>query len=1168
MADTIRSPWILDYLISVAEKYGGDLAAVPQSSKTSKAQLVKFLTFAPPDSTEPCAIWADVSDKKNYIHARLSVDAIKAYMQNPRHAGASLTSRKSGLIKLTKFRPAFARVARRDGVRGMSDTSRLYLDVDEFELLGCFGEPMWGAPVDIAQDKDIHEWMLGLRQEGGAGNVLKLKKERTAALAAQQANKLQAMAAEPQQQTIDAMQYKVRVARKSASYKPRSSTDAVVSRPIASKDAVRRSSWKQLRANMIKYIRPPDDVFEQLMALCGVPLDVTPKSDAAHSPEEHAESPQLSSQARARLSPRASVPARTPSPSPTHRSLATRIPSPSQTGYSSAAHTPSHWSPSVVGSPPREHEDEDSSSDTEEEPEVDVFMNTHDVTIEDAMEVDIPFSASGYKPPQSMPPPAQPQTQLPSSSLRSVPYATSPWPSRGSPPLVDEDARDIEALPPSSFPMSSYVLPPSPASSPRFVPATPAYPIPAVRRVPLPQCNPLRRDPDASGEGRILVENSDTASPGSQRFIQSQSQSQSQTGSHETSQHSGDGSQQSQRPSQLRNQLEPECPSKDPPVRMIEGGTQADDNGEERAGAEEPDHEHEQIRPRSQQSLSYKGDSQSQGDPPDQVPAPAVGNKQNEHRPVDDANVPPAEEAPVAAGSSAPDPGTSEEHSAERERDRPSAEPSATDGPKPSPMVVDLDKNSPSDTIPSTQPAPGWAAIVVVDDSNDDSEVDELLSDPLVTSLPAAQPVQKQHDNEGVPSTSHGRTTSLAEKTKSGKVRLESDDERTAGMVDEYMEKLLKLIDTRKKLAAQDASPKRMYGHAALTGSDRVHNPRARKRQKMNRNEADGQQAGPSASARSTTHDPIVWSAPTFMRQTAAKEAATLAQRPSVEKVKTEGASPAMPPDASRDVKSHKRTKRLSPSPDREKSPAKKRKTSTSAVPVPAPVLVPPRPQKQPTPPRRDPTSSAIVRPLTSKAPPPISIVRSTASPNIGKAPEGKRDSAAPGSTVHPAATSTATRSSREVKYVDLRSASRSSSRASSRVSRSQEEQDASQMQNRPSSTQPSAEAKGKVVLRPPAPAESKETRSGAVAKSSLAGVSRVRGASASSAASGSKGGSQASSKASDVSSVDTGLLGGCSDSLGLTRTPGGPPLLGWDDLLEIVLKTGRARYKERQRGM
>ncbi|CDO69219.1 hypothetical protein BN946_scf185042.g121 [Trametes cinnabarina] len=116
----------------------------------------------------------------------------------------------------------------------MTEKSRLYLDVDEFDVLGSPGEPMWGSPVDIGQDANIREWMEGLRQDGGGGNVLKLRKERMAARTAQQ--QLQAEA-HHHQVTMDS------------------------------------AELKRLHANMMKYFRPPDDIFERLMQLSGAVRD-------------------------------------------------------------------------------------------------------------------------------------------------------------------------------------------------------------------------------------------------------------------------------------------------------------------------------------------------------------------------------------------------------------------------------------------------------------------------------------------------------------------------------------------------------------------------------------------------------------------------------------------------------------------------------------------------------------------------------------------------------------------------------------------------------------------------------------------------------------------------------------------------------------------------------
>lgn len=51
----------------------------------------------------------------------------------------------------------------------MTKDATLFLDVEEFELKGAFGEAMWGSPVDITSDKNIRDWINGLRQDGGAG---------------------------------------------------------------------------------------------------------------------------------------------------------------------------------------------------------------------------------------------------------------------------------------------------------------------------------------------------------------------------------------------------------------------------------------------------------------------------------------------------------------------------------------------------------------------------------------------------------------------------------------------------------------------------------------------------------------------------------------------------------------------------------------------------------------------------------------------------------------------------------------------------------------------------------------------------------------------------------------------------------------------------------------
>ncbi|KAI0829790.1 hypothetical protein BC628DRAFT_1068446 [Trametes gibbosa] len=610
MTDSLRTPWILNYLILVAEQYGGNLAAVPRTDRGHKSQVIKFLTFPPQGSTEPCVIWADVSDKQHFIHARISSDAIQTFLKDPRHAGASITSYKTALVSLKKFRPAFGRVARRERSGGMTDHARLYLDVDEIVVIGCHGQPTWGAPKDIAQDANIEEWMLGLQQHGGGGNVLKLRKERLLAQAAERADQLQADSLENLRQvTIDAMNVKVQVARKSVAHKARPSTEAAEQRSAATREAVRRASWKRVHTNMMKYFRPPDDIFKQLLLLSGTLSGISEESTARPAivhPPRH----QLRSRSRSRSS------SASYENDEFDKTRSPRTPTPSF-----SARTPSQWSPSTQGSP-RVNE----CSATEDEAD-DLFAEDDDDLVDDeelpAQSPCAPDMRVGdelrppaeqeqeQEPPLSVPQPAQPRAPL--SSMPSVPYATSPQrtpsPALGKSPKGP--LRDIDALPPSSFPAPTYPLPPSPTSSPRPMPITPAPSAPALRRVPLPQYNPLRRDPDASGQGRVLVQNSDTTSPASQRHSQSQSQGEPSTIS-QSDESGGSQSQnqppsQPQRPSQLRNEIGHPVSADDEQVATSAAVERQD---EDMADSQEVRNQPQQ--PWSQQSLSYKGDSQSQ----------------------------------------------------------------------------------------------------------------------------------------------------------------------------------------------------------------------------------------------------------------------------------------------------------------------------------------------------------------------------------------------------------------------------------------------------------------------------------------------------------------------------------------------------------------------------
>ena len=75
-------------------------------------------------------------------------------------------------------------------------------------------------------------------------NVLKLRKQQRLRAIEDTSKLSETNVPSRHQATIDSMQFKVRVARKSAAHKARPSGDTVRQRPIADKEAVRRASWK------------------------------------------------------------------------------------------------------------------------------------------------------------------------------------------------------------------------------------------------------------------------------------------------------------------------------------------------------------------------------------------------------------------------------------------------------------------------------------------------------------------------------------------------------------------------------------------------------------------------------------------------------------------------------------------------------------------------------------------------------------------------------------------------------------------------------------------------------------------------------------------------------------------------------------------------------------
>lgn len=891
--------------------------------------------------------------------------------------------------------------------------------------------------------------------------------------------------------------------------------------------------------------------------------------------------------------------------------------------------SPSHWSPSERGSPRRRLTLNDDSSETEEELDLDLVMVAQTVP-DDALDREEQEPAP--EPPETdaneddsqaadhssscfaMPPPAQPRCPL---SPTGVPYASSQPLTQPQPPgqLTDHD------LPPSSFPMppSSFQdRPSSPLDTYQRPSHRPEWSAsePLIRRVPHPICNTLRPDLDVSGDGRVLVENSDTASPGSQRVRTSQSQSQSQSQGQSQSQEAGVADlqesqlQQSQPPSKLRNEIERACSGSpaeeghharphgdkevaqvsrlrvDEDVRMAEAEAQEGPQvplRELQHPSQSQSQPHSEESQKSRQSLSYKGDSQSQ-DKAAEVKAPAAAREV-------EAVVPGTEHGPVYENGEAPAVKVLRENlqpvNAREAREHRSSSP-------PSPMQVD-------GQLPPVANTPTWAAIRSVpspDDGDDDSQeeeanVDELLSDPIDVG---------QDARPAALAPANGRRNGAG--NAKGKRRLDPDDARTAEMVDQYVSELKarsSATNTRHTSPAktsrsrqptpsrsevpQDGTTKRRRKDVeepdlpedadVPTREEPRKQPAAQAKGRQRAHDGppvlDRRRAPPALSAGESPpssqpagHDPTVWAAPTFMlKPTKPKQDAVLLPA----KVAVAVSS------TSNKAAGRRRLASGSPELQGEDRTAKKRKTSSEAIPVTRPVALSGTEQQQADRP-------AGKSGATSKTP--------STQQSLKRRPQ----------TSVSATASDAGSGSGAVKYVDLRAASRSSSRSSSRVPKAGSRGASVAHTNRMPDEQPTVAGKGKAPVRPartekghanssvPHKTPALPVMSGAKTVSSRTAAREALGVARTSSSRSFSRPPTAESRARtslpsvldavleaspppEPNKVDEGnrqLLVGHKTSLELVKEPGGPPVLGWEDVLEILKRTGSYRRNAKKR--
>ncbi|KAH9935678.1 uncharacterized protein B0H18DRAFT_1114395 [Fomitopsis serialis] len=513
MSSSIRAPWIHDYLLQAAEQHGGSLVSVGLETKGRRAQLLQWLTY-PRDDDEEVFIWAIISDKVHSVYVRFSKEAVKSFRQNPLFSGRKLTEYRTAMIIIKQFRPFCSRIPL-GWDKGMSNSVHVCLEVNDFGLSGAFNEPMWGSPKAIELHSDISEWVQGLRQGGGAGNVLKQRKaaQLQNADANEQAKDVQdaTEGASHNEAAPKAIPRKITLAARKTVIKPLVVT--TVQRP----DSVRvetKLDPKEAYEPSKKYMPVPEDVKEKLRTLSfnlTTTVSDSGRSEStgdnvsdAPTPSSRIRTPPRKRRRRDALDLESSEP---DSPDFRHSELPEE-PLPA---------TPSHWSPSNRGSP---RTDAASLAAIDEESEDDV------ASVRPNNSSPLPPSRDPFQVlPSSQddngsPVPRTAQTGVPASS--NAVAAPEPTSSYLSAPTPAQRPRPVPSSSSPPFPSTAQEVSVSAVmETPLAAPFSSAPPIaasrpPHLRRVPRPIYNPLSPDPNVSGPGRILVPNSDTSASLSQ----------------------------------------------------------------------------------------------------------------------------------------------------------------------------------------------------------------------------------------------------------------------------------------------------------------------------------------------------------------------------------------------------------------------------------------------------------------------------------------------------------------------------------------------------------------------------------------------------------------------------------------------------------------------------
>ncbi|PPQ99753.1 hypothetical protein CVT24_009736 [Panaeolus cyanescens] len=183
------SQWICQYLVEIAQKYGAQVSSFPNFSKKKKVQITELLWVDDNDTNS--SAWVHVSDKVNTIPVKFSSDAVKAFNASSSRSlyffahfspkklklvsYSKLPENKGSVVQMKDFKVILSRIPNLGSSvqGGMTKDAFLALECHSVSYMGAAGSSIFGSPRQVNSDPQVKEWLHGLREGGGAGNVLR-----------------------------------------------------------------------------------------------------------------------------------------------------------------------------------------------------------------------------------------------------------------------------------------------------------------------------------------------------------------------------------------------------------------------------------------------------------------------------------------------------------------------------------------------------------------------------------------------------------------------------------------------------------------------------------------------------------------------------------------------------------------------------------------------------------------------------------------------------------------------------------------------------------------------------------------------------------------------------------------------------------------------------------